>query len=102
MEINKIEDLIEGEIYYSKYPTNYEYIFKAGKINTNNSTCIEVNKKELHVNNSSFMQKTTFAQLFDLRVANTEEKAHLNACIKANKFIPLSEVVNQEPYFCIY
>lgn len=88
----ELKDLIFGNYYYCRYKPDYEYIFQAGKIGTNNSDCIEINRnKHLSIKSASFMQPYTFKDLIDLRPATNKEINWLKACEKAGKYVEKPE-----------
>lgn len=88
----KIEDLVEGEIYYHKCD-QFSYIIKFSKLGYNNriegycNVCLNINSYDRSYANTT---------ITELRVASQEEKDWLNACIKANKFIPKEEALKSK------
>lgn len=87
----KLEDLVEGEIYYAEYDKNTWAVIKAFKKGFKNSSGCYFNS-----NNFSYYHSNSWSCKNNIRHATAKEKAWLNACIKANKFIPLSEI-KEEP-----
>lgn len=77
----KVEDLVEGEIYFGEYVC-CDIIFKPRQC-------------ELY-NNISFFKYNNPTYITKLRVATQEEKQWLEACILANKFIPKEEALKSK------
>lgn len=77
----KVEDLVEGEIYYVEYEGNNGYInLSEGKVNVKSSLSILHNYFKKNESVSCYGAKL-------YRVAKPEEKKWLNVCIKQDKFI---------------
>lgn len=100
----KVEDLVEGEIYYCSYLNKDDpqasYVFKYKcKSNKNNrnphwiDTFEQITKGGYFETNGSFANKdyTNY-----LRLATQEEKDWLNYCIKVNKFVPKDEALKSK------
>lgn len=82
-----VDDLVEGEVYYYEDKDNDSWIFKSGG-KYNHLEKVE-NNKIFHKNKHTF----GFTRIKTLRFATPEEKQWLEACIKANKFIPKEEAL---------
>jgi len=94
----KKEELIVGEYYLGSYEHDYIMIYD-GKEECY-SHFIEI-KQRRYNNNGSFRIKGSFSKFKYKRLATQEEKNWLDACIQAEKFIPLDEV-NQSINYEIY
>lgn len=87
----KINDLKIGEIYYCIYEDSDEYIFLYE--NSKSSKVVSINSSY-----SSYSTEIAFTiSSFDgngnkIRNTTQQEKDWLNACIEANKFIPLKDI----------
>ena len=84
----KVEDLVDGKVYYGKC-FGYDYLF----ISNSNLNI----KEHLNITRGNLLLRGTFSiDLNNLRLATPEEKQWLEACIKANKFIPKEEALKSE------
>lgn len=79
-----VEELIGREIYWSDNPN--EYIFKTNDNGLGYTHYIYQKKIYRKENEKHYKWKG------NIRIATPQEKTWLNACIKANKFIPMNEV----------
>lgn len=87
----KVKNLVKGEIYYLKETQGDSYIF------TDSDTFEYC--KYIFINQDDFCIEGDFSTdcgIELLRVATQEEKDWLNACIKANKFIPKEEALKSK------
>lgn len=94
----KIEDLIEGEIYYTINPSNNKYIFKSRESKTSKYS-------DRLISDGSFNRNDYFGTggiiERNLRKATSEEKHWLNCCIEKNEFVPYEkamETFNNETF----
>ncbi len=85
--INK-EDLIPGDIYIGGYG-----IYEEGS-----GWIIKYKSDELSIKKNNFNSRNHNHDLDWFKQATELEKAHLRACIKAGKFVPLSEIKFNESY----
>lgn len=79
-----VNELIEGEIYWTDEPKTY--IFKTNKNGKGYSSYIHENCSYRYNNDEIYKWRG------NIRLATLEEKHWLNECIKANKFIPFNEI----------
>jgi len=94
----KLEDLVVGEIYYENYNNlnGNKYIFEYCKNQNGKGYKHHINTSTNNYSNNTKHPSQNGFQMEGVRHATAKEKAWLNACIKANKFIPLSEI-KEEP-----
>jgi len=81
------ENLVEDEYYYTHHSSFYGYIFKYKK-----SGSFNIHRNEFFKGGDFYSKNTNN----NLRLATDEEKEWLEACIKADRFIPKEEVMKVE------
>ena len=90
------EELKHGEIYYHEV-SNSKFIEKFDKFNHNNEAIFResVSIKDKDRVYRIFDDEDFILEPTNLRKATQQEKDWLNACIAADKFIPLEEIINK-------
>lgn len=92
-----INKLIEGEIYTTFYFNEHDnkHIFKfiSGKLEASENLCIH---------NESFSIETRYfwgQYINNIRLANTQERKHLEKCIRLNRYVEVDYKLNYEIYY---
>ena len=88
-----INDLVKGEIYYH-YCENYKYIIKFDKLDGKQI----IGKCSISLNSNKFDPGTyRNTGVKELRVATTDEKRWLNACIDKGSFVSMEDALKTKP-----
>lgn len=90
----KSHELIEGEFYITDIK-NPGYLFKSID---DNSCSPHINPSKTNYYKGGSLVNNSFS---DYRLATLLEKAHLNACISAGKYVdcPKEELINEYPIY---
>lgn len=78
----ELKDLVEGEVYYVEYWKDKWCIIKASNNEFQNSAGYYYKNK-----NYNYLKTNMWSCKSNIRIATHKEKVHLNACIKANKYV---------------